>query len=34
MRPGAVAGIEHGELVVLMTAGELSAIATEATASV
>ena len=34
MRPGAVAGIERGELVVLMTAGELSAIATDATASV
>lgn len=34
MRPGGVAGIERGELVVLMTPGELSAIGTDAAASV
>jgi phosphohistidine phosphatase len=34
LRPGGVAGLESGELVVLLTPGELSAIATDATASV
>lgn len=34
MRPGGVAGIERGELVVLLTPSELSAIARDATVSV
>jgi phosphohistidine phosphatase len=34
MRPGGVAGIERGELVVLMTADELSAITIDSVASV